>query len=52
MWDIDFRATQHTCHEGDAFIHYEQYKNQQVVYLLDNLTSSEIKGHLDVTVRL
>jgi hypothetical protein len=52
IWYVDSRATQHMCHEGDAFTNHEQYENQQVVYLGDDLTSYKIKGHGDVTVRL
>lgn len=40
------------CYEKDAFTNYEQYENQEVVYLGDDMTFYKIQGHANVTVRL
>ena len=51
-WYVDFRATQHINYEKDAFTNYEQYENQQVVYLRNDMTSYKIQEQGDVTIRL
>ena len=51
-WYVDSGATQHMCHEFDAFLNYKTYKNQQLVYLGDDSTSYKIEGHGDVNIRL
>ena len=51
-WYVDSGATQHMCHESNAFTNYTKYENQQSVYLGDDSTSYKIEGLGDVTVRL
>jgi len=51
-WYIDSRATQHMCYEKDAFTNYEQYENEEVVYLGDDMTSYKIQRQGNVTIRL
>lgn len=51
-WYVDSGATQHMCHQLDAFLNHTKYDNDQFGYPEDDSIPYKIEGENDITIKL